>query len=178
MEKQFLHEKEFIRVGVVRKSYGYRGDVKLGVDDIFEEDVLASEFLFLDIDGFRVPFRVVDRDAPRDLVVRFKDVDDTDETANVINRDIFLLVEDIEYAKDELKEMNQRHVLIGYRIHDQTSNSNFLIADLQEFPQQIMAVVDNQGKELLIPLNDEFIEHINEEEQVVHMNLPEGLLDL
>jgi len=41
-----------------------------------------------------------------------------------------------------------------------------------------MAVVDFDGKELMFPLNDDFMLFIDVEEQVLEVQLPEGLIDL
>ena len=41
-----------------------------------------------------------------------------------------------------------------------------------------MAIVQYQGKEILLPLNTHLIELIEEDSKTIVVNLPEGLLDL
>jgi 16S rRNA processing protein RimM len=45
-------------------------------------------------------------------------------------------------------------------------------------PQQEIAVVVYQNKEVLIPLNEKLIVSIDEDKKVILMDLPEGLLTL
>ena len=46
-------------------------------------------------------------------------------------------------------------------------------------PANILFVVATpEGDELLIPAQEAFVDSIDEQERIIHMNLPEGLLDL
>ena len=52
------------------------------------------------------------------------------------------------------------------------------IKEVIAFPQQEMAVIFQEEKEIFIPLHKDLLEKIEEKKQCIHMNLPEGLLDL
>ena len=62
--------------------------------------------------------------------------------------------------------MDQIHGNIGHitGVNDQTAQALFEI--------------NYQGKEILIPVIDEFIVSVNREEQTLHVKTPEGLLEL
>ena len=66
----------------------------------------------------------------------------------------------------------------GYNIEDATHGLVGKIDEVIEMPQQMMAVVVYRGREILIPLNEQFIVTADEEQSVLHMDLPDGLLDL
>ncbi|MEM6699798.1 MAG: hypothetical protein AAF599_15455 [Bacteroidota bacterium] len=53
-----------------------------------------------------------------------------------------------------------------------------VIEEVIEMPQQEMAVINYKDKEVLIPMNEDFILEILEEEKILKVELPEGLLDL
>ena len=53
-----------------------------------------------------------------------------------------------------------------------------LIEDIEEYPQQEMAVLKYKEKTILIPLIESFIEREDEANKRIYINLPEGLLDL
>ena len=43
---------------------------------------------------------------------------------------------------------------------------------------QALFEIDNNGKEILIPINDEFIKNINRETKTISVLTPPGLIDL
>ncbi len=176
--KQFLHEQQFVEVGFVRKAHGYKGEVKIAVEEPFEEDILNSPFLFIGMDGFMVPFKINSVNTTKDIIIRFDRMDSSSETERIIGKNLFLLEHDIIHAKEHLGNQNLVNKFIDYQIHDKQSNATFSINDIREFPQQIMAVIELKGRELLVPFNDEFIERIDERRKVIYMDLPEGLLEL
>ena len=49
---------------------------------------------------------------------------------------------------------------------------------IEEYPQQMMLVINHLEKELLIPLTDEWITEINKEESYIDMQLPDNFLDV
>ena len=67
---------------------------------------------------------------------------------------------------------------ISYEIISERDGAIGVIEEVIEMPQQIMGIVNYQGKEVLIPLNDQFITGVDEEKKILEMELPEGLLDL
>ena len=174
----FLHEKEYCSIGFIRKTHGFRGDIKIAIDEHFEEDVLNSEFFFIEIEGFKVPFRIVNVDNTRDLVVKLHGIESNNDAANIIGKAIYLLISDIVAAQDYLEDAKNLDNFIDYKICDNLTNTKHLIHEIREFPQQIMAVILIENKELLIPMNDQFIEEIDPDDKIVYMNLPEGILDL
>ncbi len=176
--KKFLHEENFTCVGYIKKTYGYKGDVKLEIDEHFDDDVFKSKFLFIDIDGFKVPFRVLNFDKKSNILVQFYNTDDIDKANKLIGKDLYLLEKDIRYAKHYLKNQINQNKFKGYQVHDKNSDKTYAILDLREFPQQVMVTVMVHDKEILIPLNEQFIERINDHEKIIYMDLPEGLLDL
>ena len=50
------------------------------------------------------------------------------------------------------------------------------ITKVEQYPQQLMAIVIHEGKEILIPLAEAYIEKIDIEKEQIIMTLPEGML--
>jgi len=67
----------------------------------------------------------------------------------------------------------------GWKVYDEKAGYVGEISHIEERPLQPLLVVSRTERpEALIPLVDEFIVEINEEEQVLYMDLAPGLLDL
>jgi 16S rRNA processing protein RimM len=67
---------------------------------------------------------------------------------------------------------------LGYELIDAKIGSIGKVLDVQELPQQLMLTVSYQGEEKYIPLVENFIDYISEENQEIWLHLPDGLLDL
>jgi len=67
---------------------------------------------------------------------------------------------------------------LGYELIDAKIGSIGKVLDVQELPQQLMLTVSFQGEEKYIPLVDDFIDYISQENKEIWLNLPDGLLDL
>ncbi|MNR60372.1 Ribosome maturation factor RimM [compost metagenome] len=52
------------------------------------------------------------------------------------------------------------------------------IIEVNEYPQQFVATVLYKETEIMFPLNEDMIIEIDEEEETLLVDLPEGLLDI
>jgi 16S rRNA processing protein RimM len=52
------------------------------------------------------------------------------------------------------------------------------IKGVNDSTAQALFEIDRNDTEILIPMNDEFISKVDKENQVIHVNTPEGLIDL
>jgi len=68
--------------------------------------------------------------------------------------------------------------LLGFTVHDAAQGVLGIIEEVIEMPMQVLAKVTIQGKEALLPLNEQSLVKIDKKNQVVHLQLPEGLLDI
>jgi 16S rRNA processing protein RimM len=176
--KKFLHEEDFIEVGYVRKPYGYKGHVKLGVEPEFEEDLKESKFIFIDLKGLKVPFQIIELNDTPELTTLFAHFTSSEDASPIVGQKIFLMEKDLHYAKDFVESSKENDQWIGFNIIDSSNHKSFEILQIEEFPQQLMAVVKKNDMEVYIPLNNEFISEIDDENETILMDLPEGLLDL
>jgi 16S rRNA processing protein RimM len=68
--------------------------------------------------------------------------------------------------------------LKGYKMMDDLLGELGDIQSVEAYPQQEIAIVNYQNKEVLIPLNEFVISDIDNDNQIVNVSLPEGLLDI
>lgn len=68
--------------------------------------------------------------------------------------------------------------LAGFLVVDSTLGTIGTIEDVQEMPTQDLLIVAGAAGEVLIPLVDDFIVEFDDEERVLTMDLPYGLVDL
>ena len=63
-------------------------------------------------------------------------------------------------------------------VTDETHGELGEILEVNEYPQQFVATVSYQEKEIMFPLNDDMIVEIDEDASTLLVDLPDGLLDI
>ncbi|NRA50347.1 MAG: hypothetical protein HRU12_14545 [Phaeodactylibacter sp.] len=108
------------------------------------------------------------------LVMKLEDIDSKEDARELIGLDILLP----ESAVEGQLTIEDFRLLEGFTVLVEEVGEIGPILAIESYPEQIMALVQYGEKEVLIPLNETFLQAIYPEEQRVEMQLPEGLLDL
>jgi len=170
---------DMVKIGRIGKAHGLVGELKAFVEDAWWEDFLNAEIIFLEIRGQHLPYFVEDVRAGNAVLLKLEDVNTRDDAQMLHHKDIYLRSEDIlpNEARTIIIEPGYERYA-GYAIEDATHGFIGKIDEVIEMPQQMMAVVVYRGREILIPLNEQFIVSADEAQSTLHMDLPDGLLDL
>lgn len=86
----------------------------------------------------------------------------------------------IHVSADEFEkhfEADEAAALIGYQVVAAGQKLG-VIDDVFKLPQQHLAQVIVQEKEILIPLNEETVQRIEKKKRTIFVRLPDGLLDI
>jgi len=169
-----LEEAHYI--GYITKTKGLKGELQL----YFEYDapeLLDLDVVFAEINGKMVPFFVTAVKLQNNSTgnIFFDDIDHIDKAQALVKKKIYLAADKMPDREDEDFHYFD---LIGFTVSDETQGELGEILEVNEYPQQFVATVTYQNKEVLFPLNDDMIIEIDEEKQTLIVDLPEGLLDL
>ncbi|MCO6479444.1 MAG: 16S rRNA processing protein RimM [Phaeodactylibacter sp.] len=168
--------EEYLKIGRTGKAFGTEGALKFKVEEQFLDDFFDAAVIFIEQMGKPVPFFIegLHNDAP--LIIKLEEVDSRETALGLAGKDVFLRREDI--ADESLEQPFGLTALEGFRVIDQTAGEVGLIEEVLELPQQMVAVVQYQGREVLIPLTGQLILSVDAENREIEMALPEGLLEL
>ncbi len=169
--------KDFFLIGKTLKSHGTAGQLRLMIEERLTSYVQRGSFVFLDIDGSRVPFQVAGVEEGQHFVISLEDVDGRQESDKLTGKEIWVPMEQVK-PRHQKSPRNIKAKWEDYTIYDEKTGSSFPIIRTEEFPQQLMAIVEVNGKEILIPLHEQLIVDIDKEQKVIRMEIPEGLLEL
>lgn len=170
---------DLISVGKTLKSFGVKGEIKVDIDDLFEDYILESKVLFLNVDGNDVPYFIEQHREIDTLVLTFKDVYNPEQVHMLQNKNIS--IDKNNLPLEIISKWEQSHIdqnLSNYNIFDLNSNIKVKIRSIEEYPGQMIAIVDYQSDIKTIPLNEDLIKNINHKEKLITMQLPEGIFDL
>ena len=163
-------------IGSITKTKGLKGEVQV----YFEYDEPADlplDSVFAEINNKLVPFFISTYKLQNNQTGNFyfDDIDTIEKAQLLIRKKLFLpnnlkpVRDDDEFLITDLK---------GFIVHDETAGELGEIIEIHEYPQQFVAVVSYQFKEIMFPLNDDLIVEIDEENGILKVDLPEGLIDL
>lgn len=165
---------DYIEVAFILKAKGFDGTFSISLNDHYLKDLKASRTLFLMFKGNMLPFFITKLKASGDeYQLNLKDVKSKDFFTDIYPKKVYLHKNEVtvieeEESWDELENFQcfNRDLFLGSLIK------------IEEFPQQDMAFVSYQDREILIPLVDALIVEIDHENQKIIFDLPEGFLDL
>ena len=70
------------------------------------------------------------------------------------------------------------HEIIGYSVEDENKGSIGTVVNVVDLKSNPLIVIDFKEKEILIPLVEELIVHVDQDSKRMKINAPEGLIDL
>ena len=177
MSNPFPQITDFFLLGKTLKSHGTGGHLRLMVEDKFKPYFQKGTFVFLDLDGSKVPFEVSYADDGQHFVMGLAEVEDKDTSDLLAGKEIWVDATLVK-ARHRLSPRNTKGKWDKYAIHDTETGLVFPILRTEEYPQQLMAVIESNGREILIPLHEDLISSIDHGQNRLYLAIPDGLLDL
>ena len=163
-------------LGHVIKNHGIKGEllIFLDVDDPPKYEGLDS--FFIEIKGKLVPYFIeAFKLQGTRAIVKLEDVNDIEHAKELSSSKIFL---PLDLLPDKGENEFYLHEIIGFTIIDHESGRLGTIKQIYEANGNRLAGMNYHRKEILIPLNRDFIGRVDKKKKELHMNLPDGLLDL
>ena len=172
---------DLVAIGEVRKTHGYNGEVKLIVHEGYEDDIELAKFIFIGkTPETTLPYELRTIRG-NDFICRLDGVSSKEQAAELRGKVVYLKRTQVtSVIPDPVTSTTDDEYgrLVGFALHDQTSGASGVIASIEAYPQQTMAVVTIEGREVLVPLIDAFIVSEDQSTQTLHVELPNGLLEL
>ena len=166
------------QLGYVIKTHGLHGEVSILLDVDFPESYQDLESVFVapkDSDTL-VPFFVESITVRQNkAIVKFEDIDTIEQAEALPKSRLFLPLASLPALEDD---QYYYHEIIGFTVEDEQQGTLGTVQDVYESTGQDMIVMQYQEKEVFIPINDDIVQRVDKSESIVHVNLPEGLLDV
>jgi 16S rRNA processing protein RimM len=169
---------EYISIGHTKKTHGAAGEIKVVIEDRFLEDFAQTDVVFINILGKPAPFFIEDVRVAGDLLLKLEEIDTPAQAKTLTSSEIFLRKQDLLHVEDEDAPPSTFKIFEGYEIEDEKMGKIGKIIEVVDLPQQELAVVEYEGREVMIPLHPDLIKKIDKKTGTIILNLPDGILDL
>lgn len=172
-----IKKEEVYKIGLFNKPHGIHGELQFTfTDDIF--DRVDCDYLICLLDGIFVPFFIEEYRFRSDstALVKLEGIDTAERARMFTNVEVYFPVKHAEEAEDGELSWN---FFVGFRMEDVRHSELGEVVEVDTATVNTLFVVEQEdGEELLIPAQEEFIVEINQEKKLITVELPEGLLNL
>ncbi|MDE6547608.1 MAG: ribosome maturation factor RimM [Muribaculaceae bacterium] len=177
-----ITEEEITSVGKLLKTHALKGELNmlLDIDPGYLEEGNPA---VLDIDGIYVPFYAdsIRTKGSFSYLVKFDGIDSEFEAKKLVNKTVYALRDRLkEYMLENYDEEYALYDdLVGYTIEDIDAGIIGKVVEIDTNTENELFIVETpDGNTVYIPLTEDFIEKMDEDNKTITMRLPDGLLDL
>lgn len=172
-----MRKEDCFYLGRIVKKHSFKGEVVIKLDTDEPELYENMESVFVDLGGNLIPFFIEKSSLSREtmLRVKFEGVNTEADADTIIKSGIYLplsLLPKLEGNKFYF------HEVIGFLVVDEQYGEVGIVKSINDNGAQPLFEIEKDGKEIFIPLTDDFIEKIDRENKKIQVKTPEGLIDL
>ena len=171
-----MQKEDCYYLGKITKLHGFKGNLILHLDTDEPEFYENMESVFVETNGMLVPFffEFAQVHGAQKLLVKFEDTS-PEEAEKLVNKAVYLPLETLP----ELDGTDfYYHEIIGFTLYDQTNTEVGTIKNVNDSTAQALFEVEIDGKEILIPIVEDWILEVDRENKAILVEIPEGLIEL
>jgi len=172
-----MKKDELFQLGKIVRTFGSKGEVVFQIDAEILSRIKKLESVYLKLNENLVPFfiELIQPRSKGQAMVKFLDVDNTEDASLLAGCGIFIPMALLPKQKGTTLYSIE---IIGYSVIDATRGETGIVRTVLEMPQQSLLAIDFNGKEILVPIVDEIVKKIDSKNKVIHIDAPEGLIEL
>ena len=172
-----MQKENCFYLGKIVKKYSYKGEVLIKLDTDDPEMYSKMESVFVEKNKNLIPFFIQESSLHKStlLRVKFEDVRTEEDANRLLGSELYLPL-------DLLPQLTGNkfyyHEVIGFEIEDRSFGKVGVITGVNDQTAQALFEIDHDGVQILIPINNEIIKKVDRKTNVIHIEAPDGLIDL
>jgi 16S rRNA processing protein RimM len=172
-----MHKADCFFLGKVVSKYSFKGEVLVKLDTDEPEIYENMESVFVQLGQNLVPFFIDKCRLHKSALLRidFEEVKDEASADRLIGKELYL---PLNMLPPLTGNKFYYHEVIGFTLMDKKYGDIGQITAINDSASQILFEAKKGNKELLIPVNDEIITKLDRTSKTIHVETPEGLVDL
>lgn len=174
-----ISREDVFKIGVLGKPHGVKGEIAFHFDDdVF--DRVDADYLFLEVDGLLVPFFIDEYRFRSDetALITFSGVDTEEKAAELTGCAVYF-PRSLSDASDDDAPLSKAEIT-GYTVVDASTGKAIgtITAVDDSTLNTLFELTTKEGKDLLLPVNDELIKDVDKGNRTIIMSIPDGLLNI
>lgn len=172
-----MRKEECFYLGRIVTKYSFKGEVVIKLDTDEPELYKNMESVYVELGTNLVPFFIEKSSLHKgnQLRVQFEDIYSEEEADTILKCGVYLPLEVLpKLSGDKF----YYHEVIGFQVVDVNFGTVGNIVHINDKAAQPLFEIDNDGKEVFIPMIDDFIKKVDRKNKTIQVHTPEGLIEL
>ncbi len=172
-----MRKEDCFYLGKIVSKYSFKGEVLVKLDTDDPEVYEKMESVFISLGNNLVPF-FIDRcrlHKSNLLRIDFEEVKTESDADRVMGAELYL---PLTLLPKLTGNKFYFHEIIGFTMMDDVHGDIGIVQSVNDTTAQALFEVLKEGKQLLIPLNDDIIKRIDRANKLIEVRTPEGLIEL
>jgi len=172
-----MQKKDCFFVGKIVKKYSFKGELLIKLDTDDPEEFLRMESVFVEKHKNLIPFFIESLSLHKSslLRVKFEEIQTEADADSLLGAELYLPLHLLPKLSGN---KFYYHEIIGFEAHDTNFGRIGNITGVNDSTPQHLFEIDHDGKEVLIPINDDIIKNVDHDGKKILLEAPAGLIEL
>ena len=172
-----MKKEDCFYVGTLVGKFSFKGEMLAKVDSDTPEEYITLESIFVELSTGLVPFFIKKCQLHKSelLRIQFDSVENEAAAMALLKKDLYLPLSLLPPLKGT---QFYYHEVVGFSVEEDGKLLGAIQQVIESGAQALFQVQTEEGKEVLIPIHNDFIVAIHRDLKKIVMQLPEGLLEL
>lgn len=173
---QIIERSDLYCVGYFSKLHGYKGELTATLDTDNVRDYESLKHIFVDVKGQLIPYfiELIEYKTNSTVKVKLEGVDTEDKAKLLVKCSVFIEKKDMSESDDNRVSLR---AISGFKVIDAEKGEIGTVERIEEINNNPLIVIHSGKKEILLPLNEDFITNIDQKKKELHIVAPGGLID-
>ncbi len=171
-------DASYKKIGQFAGTHGLNGLLSIHVQAEYASFIQEQKFIFIEIKPKTfIPYRLlkVKKETRENFLVSIKSFDTLDEAKKICMKSIGM---PISAFSESQKTLHNPEHLSNFTILDIATQAKLKIEKILATAGQMLAITQFEDKEVIVPMHESLIEDVDENNQIITMYLPAGLIDI
>lgn len=172
-----MTKEDCFYLGKIVRKYSFKGELLAKLDTDEPELYEHLDSILIDFGPSLVPHFFESSQLHKSTLLRMKleDIDTEEDAEDLIGASLYLPLTMLPPLEGNTFYY---HEIIGFTAVDKLFGSIGKITGVNDTTSQAIFEIDHKGKQVLIPMIDEFIVTLDRKTEEIHLKVPEGLIEL
>ena len=169
--------KDCFYLGKIVKKYSFKGELLVKLDTDEPDSYTNLESVLISHGNNLIPFFLEHCKLHKSdlLRVKFEDINTEEDADSLLKAELYLPLAALPKLTGN---KFYYHEVIGFKVIDEHHGMVGAITGVNDTTAQALFEIEHEGKEILLPINDEIIKKVDREQQEITVDAPDGLIDL
>lgn len=172
-----MNKEDCFYLGKIVSKFSFKGEVLVKLDTDDPESFLEMESVFIDMNKNLIPFFIEKSSLQKSNLLRlkFEEITSEEDADRILKKELYLPLSFLPELQDDQFYF---HEVIGFKVTDKLFGDVGILKGVNDSTPQALFEIERDGKEILVPINDDFIDKLDKPNKTIHLDVPEGLIEM